>query len=204
MTDPSDTDAQKLGGLIIIVGWIGVGALSAAGLLFAIDTTVQLPLSRQVVVGLGLALGGGLGGVANFLYAGATPEATESSVTVDDSATTDPQPVDLFDGHPDPILYYGNADTDPVVRAANQSFGDTFDVPTDRLQATPLAEVLPITGDETVDVDGVTTGNLDCVVQCETGSGTVPFRVRTVRSQSTGYLLYTPVEEASQVSSVGD
>ncbi len=62
-------------------------------------------------------------------------ETTDETMTVSADAkhTPEPQPVDLFDGHPDPVLYFADEGHGPVVRAANESFGATFDVPSDRL-----------------------------------------------------------------------
>jgi len=189
----------QLGSLLTVVGWIAIGAVSLAAALLALDSVVRLPFSREVAVGLGLALGGGIGGVARLFRADETAESPDQTMTVDvgPEETTSPEPADLFDGHPDPVLYYAAEGHGPVVRAANDAFGETFDVPVDRLEGTPLSEALLVAGEETVDADAVTAGGLDRVVDCETTAGTERFRLRTIASGQTGYLLYTPRSELS-------
>lgn len=198
MSESSDVArgrGPQTGGLLAIVGWIAVGALLLGALMLAVDRAVGLPLSRAVAVGLGLALGGGLGGLANLLQGGERPTTSDETVAVAPEPTTpDPQPADLFDGHPDPVLYYADEDHGPMVLAANDAFGETFDVPPDRLPGTPLSEAMLVTGDQTVGAEAVTAGGLDGVVRCETSDGGGRFRLRTVQRDDIGYLLYTPVE----------
>jgi hypothetical protein len=200
MSDPVQTDGngQQLGTLLAVVGWIGAGAISLAALMLTLDLVFDLPLSRSVAVGLGLALGGGIGGVANLLRGGDRVETEDETMTVDvaTQATTEPQPADLFDGHPDPVLYYAAAGHGPVVRAANDAFAETFDVPADQLAGTPLSETLLVAGEETVSAEAVLAGDVDTVVDCTVPEGIARFRLRTVGSDDTGYLLYTPVETA--------
>jgi len=206
MTDPTDTarnSGQQLGGLLTVVGWIGAGAIALAAVLLALDLVVDLPFSRELALVLGLAMGGGLGGVANLLREGEDLQHSDETMTVDvdpsPDTTPDPRPADLFDGHPDPVLYYAEAGHGPVVRAANGAFGETFDVPPDRLAETPLSEALLVAGQETVTAEAVTDGSLDTVVECSVPDGTAQFRLRTVGTDKTGYLLYTPVESANSV-----
>ncbi len=180
------------GSLLTVVGWIAVGAVSLAAVLAVLDTVVVLPFSREVAVGLGLALGGGIGGVARLFRPGAPAESPDRTITVDAPETPKPEPSDLFDGHPDPVLYYVAEGHGPVVRAVNEAFGETFDVPTARIEGTPLSEALLVTGDETVGADTVMAGGLDRIVDCETTAGAERFRLRTVAGGETGYLLYTP------------
>jgi hypothetical protein len=188
----------RLGDLLTVVGWIAIGAVSLATVLAVLDTVLVLPFSRDVAIGLGLALGGGIGGVARLFRASETTDAPDQTMTVDvDSEVTTPEPADLFDGHPDPVLYYAAEGHGPVVRAANDAFGETFDVPVERIEGTPLSEALLVTGDETVDDDAVTAGGLDRLVDCETTAGTGRFRLRTIVNGETGYLLYTPRSELS-------
>jgi hypothetical protein len=183
-----------IGSLLTVVGWIAVGAGALAGIMLAIDSVVTLPLSRRAAIGLGLALGGGIGGVARLFRTGGGTVPTDETMTVgvEPDGTADPKPMDLFDGHPDPVLYYTTEGHGPVVRAANASFGETFDVPVDRLEGTPLSEALLVAGEETVDAGAVTAGGLDRIVGCETTVGTERFRLRTIQNDRTGYLLYTP------------
>lgn len=197
MSQSSDSHGRTppLSGLLTVVGWIGAGALVLATLLLVLDLMVDLPFSRPVAVGLGLAMGGGLGGVANLLRGGNAPDTGDETMTIETegASTPTPQPADLFDDHPDPVLYYATEGHGPVVRAANEAFGETFDVPPERLAGTPLSEALLVAGEDTVDADAVTAGGLDVIVRCETADGSASFRLRTVGGEASGYLLYTPV-----------
>ena len=190
----TETDVgPQSGSLLAVVGWIAVGAVSLAAVLAGLDSVTTLPFSQPVAIGLGLALGGGIGGVASLFRATETTDSADGTMTVDvePEGTTTPEPADLFDGHPDPVLYYAAEGHGPVVRAANDAFGETFDVPPDRIAGTPLSEALLVTGDETVDADAVAAGGLDRIVECETAAGTERLRLRTVTNGETGYLLYT-------------
>jgi len=198
MSEQSNMDAgrgSQLGSLLTVVGWIAVGALALAAVLLALDSVVALPFSRQVAVGLGLALGGGIGGVARLFRADGGTEAPDQTMTVDVDApeAPAPEPADLFDGHPDAVLYYAAEGHGPVVRAANDAFGERFDVPVERIEGTPLSEALLVTGEETVEADAVTAGGLDRIAECETTAGTERLRLRTISNGETGYLLYTPL-----------
>ena len=179
----------------MVVGWIGAGALALAAVMLALDSVAALPLPRAVAVGLGLALGGGIGGVARLFRADGDAEVTDETMTVAAEPTRPtPEPADLFDGHPDPVLYYATEGHGPVVRAANPAFGETFDVPADRLAGTPLSEALLVAGENTVGADAVTAGDLDRVVLCDTTAGPQRFRLRAIGDEGTGYLLYTPAD----------
>ena len=198
MTEQSDETtgtAPRVGGLLSVAGWIGAGGIALAALMLALDSVVGLPIPGQVAVGLGLALGGGLGGVARLFRAEDTGTSDETmTISTAATETTAPEPADLFDGHPDPVLYYASEGHGPVVRAANPAFAETFDVPADRLAGTPLSEALLVAGEATVDADAVTAGALDRVVSCETTAGTARFRLRTIDGERAGYLLYTPAD----------
>ena len=189
--------ASPLSGLLTVVGWIGAGAISLAAVLLALDLVVDLPFSRTVAVGLGLALGGGMGGVANLMRETESVDRGDEMMTVDvegdGDRTPTPQPADLFDDHPDPVLYYVAEEHGSVVRAANDAYGDTFDVPPGRLTGTPLSEALLVAGDNTVEAEAVTAGDLDVVALCDSPEGPKSFRLRTVGGDDAGYLLYTPV-----------
>ena len=181
-----------------MLGWIVLGAAVVAAGTLAVEATVEIPLSRAAVFGLGLALGGGLGAVGRLLTAGeperSDPEGETMTVAVDEDEPPAPQPSDLFDEHPDPLLYFADEGHGPIVRAANDAFGATFDVPTDRLAGTPLSEALLVTEGDGHDPAAVTEAGFETTVTCETATGTETFRLRTVGSDADGYLLYTPVE----------
>jgi len=195
MSERSDTEASsgpQLGSLIAVVGWIAVGAVALATVLLVLGRVIALPFSTDVAVGLGLALGGGIGGVARLFRADEAPQTPDRTMTVDSDAMPSPEPADLFDGHPDPVLYYAAEGHGPVIRAANAAFGETFDLPVERIEGAPLSEALLVTGDGTVEAEAVAAGGLDRIVDCETTVGTERFRLRTVGNGDTGYLLYTP------------
>ena len=188
----------RLNGVAGVVGWIGVGSVTLAAIMLAADSFVSLPVNRPVAIGLGLALGGGLGAVANLLQDGETATQAEEPLTATtQQSTPQPQPEDLFDGHPDPVIYYADAGHGPVARAVNEAFGETFAVPTDRLAGTPLSEALLVTGDSQLDAETIVDGDVDTRLTCETADGESVFRLRTVGSGTTGYLLYTPVSSAA-------
>ncbi|WP_236035527.1 hypothetical protein [Haloarcula rubra] len=198
MDDTSGDDAAasgRFGSLVVAVGYIGAGAVTLAALMFVVDTVAALPVSRPVSLGLGVALGGGLGAVVHFLRTADDVEVDDETMTVDveESSTPAPQPADLFDGHPDPVLYYADEGHGPVVRAANEAFATTFDVPAGQLAGTPLSEAVLVTGAEAADGDRLDADGYDAVVTCETGGGAASFRLRTVATEASGYVLYTPV-----------
>ena len=53
------------------------------------------------------------------------------------------------------MLYFVDEGHGPVVRAANEAFGTTFDVPSDRLDGTALSEALLVAGIDEVDAETV-------------------------------------------------
>lgn len=192
-----EAGAERSAGLAGVVGWIGVGSISLAAAALVAEMVLAVPVSRTVAVGLGLALGGGLGAVVSLFRAGETQDRSDETVTVatDDTSSPEPQPADLFDGHPDPVLYFADEGNGPVVRAANEAFGTTFDVPADRLAGTALSESLLVAGIEDVNAASVTATDFDAVVDCEMPAGASPFRLRTAGSEASGYLLFTPTDE---------
>ncbi|MDS0278273.1 MULTISPECIES: hypothetical protein [Haloarcula] len=200
MDDTSGNGAAasgRFGSLAVVVGYIGAGAITLAVLILGVDTVADLPVSRTVGLGLGVALGGGLGAVVHFLQTADDAEIADETMTVDvdDSSVPAPQPADLFDGHPDPVLYYANEGHGPVIRAANEAFAATFGVPADQLAGTPLSEAVLVTGAETAAETQLDTDGFDAVVTCETDSGAASFRLRTVASETSGYVLYTPLDD---------
>ena len=196
MSKPStDAGRRRLGSLAAVIGWIGAGAVVLATVALVVQSTLSLGLSEQVTVGLGLALGGGLGGVVYLLLTDSPGETV--TVSTDTEPTPDPQPVDLFDGHPDPVLYFVDDGNGPVVRAANEAFGTTFDVPADRLTGTALSEALLVAGIDEVDAESVSTADLDVVALSTAHDEPTRFRLRTAGVPSTGYLLLTPLGTAT-------
>lgn len=190
---------RSLGGL---VGSIGAGALCLGAIAWLVTSqTGFLASNGTLAVGLGLAVGGGLGSVAWLVAVGEDRQDETEEVTVDmeeDDGPT-PTPVDLFDASPDPILFFAEDADGPVVLAANHAFEGVFGVSGSALEGTPLAEGLlaaeGATGVVTAARDG---GSFDRVLACETDDGQREMRVRLAVTDdptaSGGYVLYTPVE----------
>lgn len=187
--------SRGIGGL---VAWIVGGALLGGAVGYGAQMAVQIPLSTAGAVGLGLALGGGLGGISHLLSIDEPSAADDERMTVDmgSQSTADPRPADLFDDHPDPVLYVTDTGAGPVVRAANAAYEAAFDLPVTTIEDTPLSEVL-LVADSGVDVaDRVADGErVDDVVALETPDGPRRYRVRSVAATEDGYLLFTPVED---------
>lgn len=192
-------DRQSLGGL---VGSIAAGALAVGALAWLVaEGTGALPMSVPVATGLGLAVGGGLGSLVWLLATDeAETDATET-VTVDmageDGATPTPEPVDLFEASPDPILYY--AGEGPAVRAVNPAFEAVFGVDGATLEDAPLAEGLQVAEAEAV-VEAARAGDaFDEVVACETADGERRMRLRVAATgggRTEGYVLYGAADRA--------
>jgi hypothetical protein len=196
----SGTGGQhRLGSLAAVIGWIGAGAVVLATVALVVQSVFTLGLSEQVTVGLGLAIGGGLGGVSYLLVTDSPGETADETMTVstETEQASEPQPIDLFDGHPDPVLYFVGEGHGPVVRAANEAFGTTFDVPSDRLDGTALSEALLVAGIDEVDAETVSATDLDVVALSTAHDEPRRFRLRTAGVPSAGYLLLTPLGTAA-------
>lgn len=187
-------------GLFGILLWIVAGAVVLGAVGWAIVTVLAPHLPPVVGLGIGIALGGGFGAVVRLL-ALEDPVDTTETVSVDaasDESVSGPEPADLFEAHPDPILYYDTADDNPVVRAANPAFVDSFDVSASMVEGTPLGDALMFR-----DTDALVTAireneRYDAVHTCDTVEGEVSFRVRTATTAdaTAGYVLYTADESA--------
>ncbi|WP_284010059.1 hypothetical protein [Haloarcula pelagica] len=191
-------DGSRFGSVATMVAWIGAGAVLVAGGALAVGSVVDLPLSRTVLGGLGIALGGGIGAVGYIVSVDDIehPETDRPAETVelDDEEIPAPEPIDLFGGHPDPILYYTDEGYGPVVRAANEAFGATFDVPTARIAGTPLGETLMAVDSAAIDTAAVADDEFEATNTFETATGHREYRLRSVGDGDDGYLLYTPLE----------
>jgi len=130
-------------GLAPLVGGIVGGALLGGAAGYLAHATLSVPLSQVGTAGMGAALGGGLGGLTYFVFVG-EEDQEEGGVRVDMGREEDPEPrpADLFDDHPDPVLYVADEGGGPVVRAANAAYGETFDLPPAALSGVPLSEAL--------------------------------------------------------------
>jgi hypothetical protein len=182
--------------------WILGAAIVGGGLGYAV-AMLAAPAATTIALGFGIAVGGGLGAVGRLLVVGETnaqqPETVTVGSTSDETSVPDPQPVDLFEENPDPVLYFDDSGDGPVVRAANPAFEETFGVGGDAVENAALADALMLS--ERAD-DIVTAaseaGSANAVVTCETPDGDQPFRVRTAalarRGSTRGYVLYTATE----------
>lgn len=203
-------DVRQRSGLTALVGWLVGGSLLGAAIGYVATVMIAgVPLAAEGGVGLGIALGGGLGVVSNLMAADARDSSggteTAESVTVDMESddSPSPRPADLFDGHPDPILYVADQGHGPVVLAANDAFTETFDVPGDAMSGTPLDEALMVADDAadsaaiTDIVDGIAADErTGTTVACQTPGGERRFRLRTAGRGTDGYVIYTPTGEA--------
>lgn len=177
------------GGVVSVAVWIAAGAGVFAALGWAVATVAGFP--PRLPVGIGIALGGGIG--AGTRYIAAAEEAEEGeSVTVEMDRADDPEPADLFEASPDPILYYAPAEAGPVVRAVNPAFEATFGVETATLAGTPLAEGLMTGGDAAA---AVAAGESADAVACSTDAGEKRFDLRVAPvGEERGYVVYVPRE----------
>jgi PAS domain-containing protein len=186
---------RRLRGVGGLLSGLVIGAFLGAGIGYAAVTVFGAPITVIGAVSLGLAFGGGLGVVTNYLVTG-DGESVDETMTVErEPAQAEPTPADLFEEHPDPVLYVADEGHGPVVRAANAAYGTAFDIPADAVLGAPLEEAVLAVDDTERVVTAVDTGEqLDAIVTCETGDGERTFRIRTAGVGDDGYLMYTPVE----------
>lgn len=184
---------------VVLVGWI-VGGAVAGGAIGLGVARATAPAAETLAVVFGTATGGGVAAVVRLFVFGTAEPAQPESVTVggEPESVPDPEPVDLFEGSPDPILYFDDAGDGPVVRAANPAFAATFGVDASTVENAALADALMLAARTDDVVAAARSGEpFDDIVACETGSGAVEFRVRTTTVDSPvgtrGYVLYTPV-----------
>ena len=125
-------------------------------------------------------------------------EQPESMTVRMEQGNPGPQPADLFEAHPDPLLYYANEGEGPVVRAANDAFVEAFGVPAGAVEDAALRDTLMIAAPTEEVVDAAARGGtFDEVLACE-GEGVAQFRVRVVAVSdevgARGYVVYSPVD----------
>lgn len=184
-------------GMAALVGWIVAGAVLGGLGGYAIAVVMGAPSTAAVAAGLGIALGGGIGGISHLLSTDDPETVDDERMTVDmaSESAPEPRPADLFDDHPDPVLYVTTAGTGPVVRAANAAYAEAFDLPAATLEDAPLGDVLVATEDVDGVVEDLAAGEaVDVVLGFETPDGERRFRVRSVAATTDGYLLFTPVD----------
>lgn len=189
-----------------LVGAIAVGALGLGAIAWLLATGMDVvPFGTSVTVGLGLAIGGGLGSVVWLLVVGEEAQDSTETVTVDMSDETperpSPEPADLFDASPDPIVFFAASQEGPVVLAVNEAFEDAFGVTGSALAETPLADgVLLAEGGDDLATAARDGEPFDRVMPCETDDGHRDMRVRLALTgdpaDTGGYVVYTPVDDA--------
>jgi len=187
---------NRLRGVGGLLTGLVVGAALGGVVGYAAVSLFTAPLSLLGAVGLGVALGGGVGVVTNYLATGDEGDVDETMTVEREPQQATPTPADLFDDHPDPVLYVANEGHGPVVRAANDAYGSQFDVPVDAVIGAPLEEAV-LAGDDTDSVVETVAADdhLDTVVTCPTADGDRSYRLRSVGGDTDGYLLYTPRDE---------
>lgn len=197
-----------------ILAWIAVGAAAGGALAWLVAGAVDLPIGTDAVLGLGVALGGGFGTVGRLLTAeDVEPEPETVTVDADDVETgTDaaetalPTGDDLFETHPDPVLYFTETEGGVVVRAVNPAFEETFGISTATAGDTPLSDAL-MTADRRAELaDRAAREPTDRTVTCETVDGDARFRLRSVHLAGDhvhGYLLFTPGESSGPDGATG-
>lgn len=179
------------GGVVSVAVWIAAGAGVFAALGWAVATVAGFP--PRLPVGIGIALGGGIGAGTRYIAAAEEAEEGESvTVEMDRADDPEPEPADLFEASPDPILYYDAAEAGPVVRAVNPAFEGTFGVDTAALAGTPLAEGLMADGEVAA---AVAAGESADAVACNTDAGEKRFDLRVAPvGETRGYVVYVPRE----------
>lgn len=177
----------------IAIGAAVVGAIAWIGIGF-----VDVPIEPDVAVGLGIAAGGGLGAMIWLLAIGEEQAPEDETMTVDMAEEADaipgPEPADLFESHPDPILYVDATDDTPIVLGANPAFAAAFGG--DVAEGVPLADAIP--ADDEAVVEAAAAGReFGATIDCETATGAEAFHVRLVPieigDRLTVYVLFGPV-----------
>ena len=191
--------------LLTLLGWIAGGAGIVGVLLWGIATFASLSVAPELMLAAGIAIGGGLGGVVRLLSVEEEPQDTAETVTFErsaggsDDSGPEPRPADLFEGSPDPIVYYDDSGDGPVVRAVNPAFEDAFGVASGAVEDAALGDALMLA--EGVDdlVAAAAAGTaFSATLACETAAGEQRCVVRLAsvsdEAGTRGYVLYTPLE----------
>lgn len=182
-----------------LVAAIAAGAVVVGVIAWLAVGVVAVSVAPGLAAGLGIAVGGGLGSVVWLLAVGEEEEDDTEEMTVDMQATEgrpSPEPADLFEANPDPILYYGS-EPELTVRAANPAFGEVFGPSPDDLEGRPLDEVFGVDERHEAILEAASAGRpADETVPCETATGRETFRVRIAPTGTgdlaAGYIIYSP------------
>ncbi len=188
-----------------LVGWIAGGAGILGVLLWGLGEVLSLAVAPDLLLGSGIAIGGGLGGVIRLLALGSDPQDTAETVTFEREAddaepTPEPRPADLFEASQDPILYFDEGGDGPVVRAVNPAFEGSFGVTAAAVEDAPLGDACMVSsGVETLVAAASEGRDYRETVACETSGGDEEYRLSTAtvsdEAGTRGYLLYTPLED---------
>lgn len=196
--------------LLDLSGWIAGGAILGGVLLYGVGALLAPSIAIELLVGAGVAVGGGLGGVTRLLGVGegttTTAEAdtfTAGSDEATEASTPEPRPADLFEASPEPILYYDDAGDGPVVRAVNPAFETAFGVSAAAVEDAALGDALMTTADTEAIVAAASAGDAYAgTVTCETATAARAFAIRLAsvsdEAGSRGYVLYTAVDAADE------
>jgi hypothetical protein len=182
--------------LVNIVLWIAAGCVIVGGIGWIATAALVSGVDPAVGFGAGFAVGGGLGAVLR-LIAFSNESGRSETVTVemdehDDAAG--PEPVDLFEASPDPMLYYDDSDG-PTVRAVNPAFETAFGISTDSLAAEPIANALMTSESGDAAAAASRGDSFDARLACETTDGTKQFRIRVIPvAPARGYVVFTSPE----------
>lgn len=184
-----------------LVAAIAVGAVVLGALAWVVASFVLAPLTTGLAAGLGIAVGGGLGSVVWLVATGeASAEGEDETMTVDMADAVEsvpgPEPADLFESNPDPILYVDATGEDaPVVLGANPAFAQTFG--DDVREGTPLAGALPLAAADDIVAAADAGEDYAATHDCETTDGSEPYYVRVVAievaDRLTAYVIFSPV-----------
>lgn len=195
--------ALPVGGGLLAVGlWIVAGAVAFGALGWGVVAVLAPAFPPVLGFGIGAALGGGFGAVVRLLVL-EDPTDTTETVSLDtgsDDTVPPPEPADLFETHPDPLVYYDATGDGPIARTANSAFADTFGVPATAIESAALADALMFHETDAVVAAAADGDAYDDVHTCDIDGSEVRFRVRvaatTDQSGTRGYVLYTPVEHS--------
>jgi PAS domain-containing protein len=182
-----------------LVAAIAAGTVVGGGLGWLAAELLGLAIAPNLAAGLGIAVGGGLGSVGWLLAVGEEAGSDTEQVTVDMEGSADvpdPEPADLFEASPDPILYYGG-DGDLAVRAVNPAFGEVFGEQSVDLAGQSLEDTLGLAEGTAAVLEAAREGRpADQPLPCETAAGTETFQVRVAPTGAgdltAGYVIYGP------------
>lgn len=183
-----------------LLAWIAAGAVGGGAIAWLVATIGNLSVATQALLGLGVSLGGGVSVVGHLL----TTEDVESdpetvTVPTDDETESADSPLptgdDLFETHPDPVLYFAEMGDTPAVRAVNPAFEAAFGISTETAGDAPLSDAL-MTADRRQELaERAVREPIDRTVTCETVDGQRSVRLRSVLLDGQwthGYVLFTP------------